>query len=211
MPVLPENCISTLHPPPSTMGCGNAWRRGRRGVPGWAEGTKEPHCWDSENRWKEYGSFQEDEEETRLLWWKALKLHHDTANQNILVILLSITTDIFASYIILSRSEREKQSDLWEMVRVRVNICTAWKKCATSSELIFLLWSTDSHSALPICETQSLIIFTASKPWKEACRSFSLRTFTYTYMRKRLLCEIRSITVGPEHSIKWWRIKRWEL
>lgn len=74
---------------------------------------------------------------------KSSKTPHDTANQNILVILLSVTTDVFVSYIILSKSKIEKQSDLWEIMRVRVDICTAcyvpWKKCATSSELIFLL------------------------------------------------------------------------
>lgn len=55
--------------------------------------------------------------------------------------------------------QKETRKTIWLTGNggVRVNICTAcyvpWKKRATSSELIFLLWSAYSDSALPIRET----------------------------------------------------------
>lgn len=121
----PEN--QHLHPP-TTTGCGNVVGAGT----GWAQGTKEPAAGTLETDGKNMVISGGGDQAPMMKGSKTPSWHSKSKHLGYFAVRHHWH---FASYIILSRSEREKQSDLWEMVGVRVNICTAcyvpWKKCAT--------------------------------------------------------------------------------
>lgn len=105
--LIAANNLQLTHPHPSPWAAGMVERE-----VGWARReSRDQLCWDTENTWKGYGSFQEGKEEnSRPLWLKDLKPSHDTASQNILAVFLTLAIDIFVSYIILSRSKIEKRN-----------------------------------------------------------------------------------------------------